>query len=267
MMVWPGWSATNTSGRESTWGLYALKQKYHLPSKCAVFCAIFFKKKVFLLSKKDLKKFTSNLLSFTTFYSVLPRLVLSFTKYPMLPSRLSYCAHSQTYSDFRAAEFQELLNGIGEQTSYPQMTPEHVRRVRTVWCAEHAICSVQRTECGTMCSAQRVQCAAYAMCSLLNAQRPNAKRTMRNVQSMYSALNQQPSIYTCLVLLAFCQGVGTNRIFFLEHILSNMPLRLVRTSHCSCPAWSLNASSPPPQGASSFATTGFGCSARTIFAK
>ena len=30
MMVWPGWGATNTSGRESTWGLYALKQKYHL---------------------------------------------------------------------------------------------------------------------------------------------------------------------------------------------------------------------------------------------
>ena len=33
-------------------------------------------KKIFLLS------FTSNLLNFTTFYSVLPRLVLSFTKYP-----------------------------------------------------------------------------------------------------------------------------------------------------------------------------------------
>ena len=92
MMVWPGWGATNTSGRESTRGLYALKQKYHLPSKRAVFCAIFFTKKVFLLSKKFffqkffknlfLLSFTSNLLSFTTFYSVLPRLVLSFTKYP-----------------------------------------------------------------------------------------------------------------------------------------------------------------------------------------
>ena len=35
-------------------------------------------KKIFLLS------FTSNLLSFTTFYSVLPRLVLSFTKYPSM---------------------------------------------------------------------------------------------------------------------------------------------------------------------------------------
>ena len=90
MMVWPGWGATNTSGRESTRGPCALKQKYHLPSKCAVFCAFFFKKKiVFLLSKKFfffknlfLLSFTSNLLSFTTFYSVLPRLVLSFTKYP-----------------------------------------------------------------------------------------------------------------------------------------------------------------------------------------
>ena len=90
-MVWPGWGATNTSGRESIRGPCALKQKYHLPSKCAVFCAFFFKKKiVFLLSKKFffLKKifllsFTSNLLSFTTFYSVLPRLVLSFTKFPL----------------------------------------------------------------------------------------------------------------------------------------------------------------------------------------
>ena len=35
-----------------------------------------FFRKIFLLS------FTSNLLSFTTFYSVLPRLVLSFTEYP-----------------------------------------------------------------------------------------------------------------------------------------------------------------------------------------
>ena len=30
------WGATNTSGRESTRGLYALKQKYHLPSNCGV---------------------------------------------------------------------------------------------------------------------------------------------------------------------------------------------------------------------------------------
>ena len=95
MMVRPGWGATNTSGRESTQGPCALKQKYHLPSKCAVFCAFFFKRKiVFLLSKKKfffkknflnffLLSFTSNLLSFTTFYSVLPRLALSFTKYPI----------------------------------------------------------------------------------------------------------------------------------------------------------------------------------------
>ena len=56
------------------------------------FVQFFSKKIVFLLSKKkNLKKFflkffllsfTPNLLSFTTFYSVLPRLVLSFTKYP-----------------------------------------------------------------------------------------------------------------------------------------------------------------------------------------
>ena len=110
MMVWPGWGATNTSGRESTRGPCALKQKYHLPSKCAVFCAFFFPKKiVFLLSKKKffLKKiflsFTSNLLSFTTFYSVLPRLVLSFTKYPMggprpdeLPAVAAPCAPRRT---------------------------------------------------------------------------------------------------------------------------------------------------------------------------
>ena len=90
MMVWPGWGATNTSGRESTRGPCALKQKYHLPSKCAVFCAIFFKKNclfteqkiIFFCKKFFLLSFTSNLLSFTTFYSVLPRLVLSFTKYP-----------------------------------------------------------------------------------------------------------------------------------------------------------------------------------------
>ena len=61
---------------------------------CSFLCIFFQKKIVFLLSKKKyffLKKilkfffllsFTSNLLSFTTFYSVLPRLVLSFTKYP-----------------------------------------------------------------------------------------------------------------------------------------------------------------------------------------
>ena len=61
---------------------------------CSFLCFFFQKKIVFLLSKKKkffLKKFfknffllsfTSNLLSFTTFYSVLPRLVLSFTKYP-----------------------------------------------------------------------------------------------------------------------------------------------------------------------------------------
>ena len=57
------------------------------------FVHFFQKKIVFLLSKKKkfkkiflknffLLSFTSNLLSFTTFYSVLPRLVLSFTKYP-----------------------------------------------------------------------------------------------------------------------------------------------------------------------------------------
>ena len=52
------------------------------------FVHFFSKKIVFLLSKKKfflkffLLSFTSNLLSFTTFYSVLPRLVLSFTKYP-----------------------------------------------------------------------------------------------------------------------------------------------------------------------------------------
>ena len=52
------------------------------------FVQLFSKKLVFLLSKKKffktffLPSFTSNLLSFTTFYSVLPRLVLSFTKYP-----------------------------------------------------------------------------------------------------------------------------------------------------------------------------------------
>ena len=67
---------------------------------CSFLCNFFQKKIVFLLSKKNfflkfffkfffLLNFTSNLLSFTTFYSVLPRLVLSFTKYPakrVLPS-------------------------------------------------------------------------------------------------------------------------------------------------------------------------------------
>ena len=56
------------------------------------FVQFFSKKIVFLLSRKNfflknflkffLPSFTSNLLSFTTFYSVLPRRVLSFTKYP-----------------------------------------------------------------------------------------------------------------------------------------------------------------------------------------
>ena len=58
---------------------------------CNFLCNFFQKKFVFILSKKNFLKFflkiflltfTSNLLSFTTFYSVLPRLVLSFTKYP-----------------------------------------------------------------------------------------------------------------------------------------------------------------------------------------
>ena len=54
------------------------------------FVQFFSKKIVFFLSKKNifctkiLLGFTSNLLSFTTFYSVLPRLVLSFTKYPVM---------------------------------------------------------------------------------------------------------------------------------------------------------------------------------------
>ena len=48
------------------------------------FSVQFFSKKIVLLLSKNffLLSLTSNLLSFTTFYSVLPRLVLSFTKYP-----------------------------------------------------------------------------------------------------------------------------------------------------------------------------------------
>ena len=60
---------------------------------CSFLCNFFQKNFFFLLGKKNiffkfffekifLLSFTSNLLSFTTFYSVLPRLVLSFTKYP-----------------------------------------------------------------------------------------------------------------------------------------------------------------------------------------
>ena len=54
------------------------------------FVHFFFKKNcLFTEKKKNFKKillsFTSNLLSFTAFYSVLPRLVLSLTKYPLRP--------------------------------------------------------------------------------------------------------------------------------------------------------------------------------------
>ena len=51
----------------------------------------FFFKKNFL--NFFLLSFTSNLLSFTTFYSVLPRLVLSFTKYPLGVVSLGIPAH------------------------------------------------------------------------------------------------------------------------------------------------------------------------------
>ena len=90
MMVWPGWGATNTSGRESTWGLYALKQKYHLPSKCAVFCAIFFKKFLFfyLVTKKILKFFfTKFYLKSTKFYHILLSFTSSGTQFYQIPER------------------------------------------------------------------------------------------------------------------------------------------------------------------------------------
>ena len=77
------------------------------------FVHFFSKKIVFLLSKKNiffkkkiLLSFTSNLLSFTTFYSVLPRLVLSFTKYPL------FWGHSRSIPQGMILDVQPLLKSV-----------------------------------------------------------------------------------------------------------------------------------------------------------
>ena len=66
MMVWPRWGATNTSGRELTWGPCALKQKYHLPVLTTLF-----KTAAYLVS--------------TNFYQVLLSVTSSGTKFYQTP--------------------------------------------------------------------------------------------------------------------------------------------------------------------------------------
>ena len=68
MMVWPGWGATNTSGRESIGGLCALKQKYHLLGGGFSRNEVKLSKHKFMKINLFLLRFTSFLLSFTTLY-------------------------------------------------------------------------------------------------------------------------------------------------------------------------------------------------------
>ena len=85
MMVWLGWGATNTSGRGSTRGPCALKQKYHLPSstlfKTAMVGGIKLNRNELNSGNKNLKTFFPAffLLNFTSFLLSCTKILLSFT--------------------------------------------------------------------------------------------------------------------------------------------------------------------------------------------